>query len=268
MAYTDRAAEAIGGPRGGTTWFDCGDSFTLQNHASVTATTTNNLLPMQTVTRPNTFFLKGAYGTGPSTIETYYDVLNTTDNWIQSIYGFQLTLATSLAASTVLRLTMSVYGSVGTLAANLVAPTAVTTITLASGLTRPLPNGTVLTLTATDGTTATVTLSAAAVLGQTILSITSFTSAKTFNSAVAITWQVGNGPCFGWRSTADGDTGTPNFPGLVGIVSPAISANTSLVGNGTNLALPVQPGDSMFLNLKVDSTTLVIPIGNIQPLMT
>lgn len=268
MGLTDRRAESQGGPRGGTCWFDCGDSFTLQNHAAVTASVTANNLVAQIVTRPNAAFMNGS-----QLVTVNDDALDAT-NVIQTLYGFQISMGAVLAASSILTLSMSAYRSVGALGVQVTGGVAITAITLAApGLDQPLPSGSVLTLTNAAGNTQAVTLSAAAAFGQTILGINSVTPANTYAVGNQASWQVGNQAAFGWLNGAGG--GTPTFPAFISALSPALTGNTALITTGGsaagtvgNAGLPVQAGDALVVTLVTSSSTVSVPVCAIQPLLT
>jgi hypothetical protein len=267
VGLTDRRAESEGGPRGGTCWFDTGDSFTLQNHATITANTTLNQLCAQTVTRPNLAFLKG------SQLVTINDDALDATNVIQTLYGFQITMGAALAASAALTLSMSVYRVVGALATAITGGVAITSATLAApGLAQPLPSGSVLTLTNAAGNTQAVTLSAAAAFAQQILAINSVTPANSYAVGNMAVWQVGNQAAFGWLNSG---AGTPTFPAFASALGPPLTGNTSLITTGGsaagtvgNAALPVQAGDSLIVNLVTSAGTVIVPISNLQPLLT
>jgi hypothetical protein len=276
MGLTDRSSEAIGGPRGGTAWFDCGDSFTLagngtNGHTSFTVTTTlPGNIAAQTVTRPNSFYLN--YNQPLA----YQDFLDSTQ-LIQTLYGFQVTASAAMGAQTTLNLSMSVYRTVGTLSG--AGGAATTSVPLTNPLTQAIPSGSTLTITKVDssGTSASLTTSAVANAGATSIPITSanLTGYATLSN---ISWQVGNNPAFGWLASG---TGTPAFPLGVSVVTPIIAANTSLITsgvipwpapNGTTTAqtgcLPMQFGDGIVVTCTASSGTVTCQVLNIQPLMT
>lgn len=267
MGLTDRRAESQGGPRGGTCWFDTGDSFTLQNHATVTATTTPNNLVAQTVTRPNQAIMNGAL------LVTVNDEALDATNVIQTLYGFQITAGAVLAPASTLTLSLSVYRQIGSVQTALTNGVAVTNIALQAPLNQPLPSGSVVTLTNAAGNSTTATLSAAAAFGATNLAINSLTPANTYGVGSQITWQVGNQAAFGWLNGAGG--GTPTFPAFTSVLAPPLTGNTSLVTTGGSAAgtvgnsgLPVNAGDSLVVTLVTSSGTVVVPVSNLQPLLT
>jgi hypothetical protein len=279
MGLTDRSTQSIGGPRGGTTWFDCGDSFSLATIAgsttpsTVITTTQPGLIVCQTVTRPNPFI-----ATTLGTIVSYQDVLDST-NIVQTLYGFQVTSAVVMQSTIHLTLTMSVYRVVGLTSG--AGASGTTSITLKSALTQAIPDESTLTITKVDGsasTTATVGPDVGAFAGATTIPVDSVNLTGYADSSF-IVWQVGNGPAFGW--TAGAGAGTPAFPAGASIVAPAVAANTSLVTTGAigwggpggttaalAAALPVQAGDALVLNILTDSSTVTAQPMNIQPLMT
>jgi hypothetical protein len=100
MAMKDRAAESIGGPDGQSTWWDNGTSFTIQNHAAVSATTTPNNLIMGMVPIPSKA-IPG--GNNPDALATGLP--------IQSVSACYLALTAALTAQATLSLTMSIWRS-------------------------------------------------------------------------------------------------------------------------------------------------------------
>jgi hypothetical protein len=282
MGLTDRSSEAIGGPRGGTAWFDCGDSFSLATIAgsttpsTVITTTQPGLIVCQTVTRPNPFYLSSL-----SSSQTYGDVLDAT-NVIQTLYGFQVTAAVVMASSIHLTLTMSVYRVVGLTSG--AGASGTTSITLKAPLTQAIPDESTLTITKVDGsasTTTTIGPDVGVAAGATTIPVDSVNLTGYADSSF-IVWQVGNAYAFGWAAGAG--AGTPAFPVGASIIAPAnttpATGNSSLVagtaawpgpgGTTTALAagLPVQAGDALVLNIVTDSATVTAQPMNIQPLLT
>lgn len=269
MGLRERMEVSTGGPDGGPTWGDEGDGFTLQNHASVTASGTANLLPVQTITQPNTMLPNG---------QTQVDYL-TPGTSIQSLFGAQITPTTtsgaSFSAATNLTLALTVYRTLK-LGAALTNGVAITSLPLAYPLLSPMVSGATVVLTNASGTQ-TATLSAAAAAGSTSLAINSLTPSSTY--AVASTFavtQVGNGPCFGWLYNTgggftgfSGQNGTPQLAAQASVLMPSIGSNTALVTpvNGTGSFLPVAAGDVIVCLLQTSSSTVVLPIANIQPLL-
>lgn len=270
MGLPDRFTIAKGGPRQGTCWDDEGDSFTLQNHATISATTTvPGLFAAQTVTRPNPFIAAG------NVVESILETVDATQI-IQTLYGFQVTASVLQAALTNLTLTLSVYRTVGQQSG--AGASGTTSLPLKLALTGAIPSGSTLTITKVDGSASTtVTTSAAAARGDTSIAVTSV-NLTGYADGSNLSWQVGNNPAFGWIG---GSGGTPAFPVGVSVVSPAVAANTSLITSGAvawpspngvtaaNAAgIPVQWGDSLMLNCVTSSSTATVQVLNIQPLLS
>ncbi|HXA90641.1 MAG TPA: hypothetical protein VNW96_19155 [Mycobacterium sp.] len=271
MATTDRAGITRGGPRGGTEWADMGDSFTLQNHATVTATTTPNNLAAYTVTRPNAAILT-AQSAGGGVLQTVVDDFLDASNVIQTLYGFQVQASSVLAPQSTLTLSLSVYRQVGTLGVTVTGGVPITSITLAVGLTQPIPSGQTLTLTNAAGNTQVVTLSAAAVFGQKVIPISSVTPANTYAIGNPAVWQVGGQAAFGWLAAGGG---TPLFAAGASVLAPGLTGNTSLITTGGsaagtvgNSALSLQAGDSVVATIVTSAGTVVVPVCNVQPLIS
>jgi hypothetical protein len=250
MGLKERATISMGGPDGGSTWSDMGDGFTLQNHASVTATTTPNILPGQTITQPNTLIVGG--GAAPDQLQA--------GTAIQTLYGAQLTTPAGLAASSILTLAVSVYRNLG-LGTALASGVAITQINLKAPLISPMPSGQVISLSNVSGNTTSATLSAAAVIGQQIVFINSLTPANLYPVTSYAVVQVGNNQAFGWLNGAGG--GTPYIPLNASLLMPAIAANTAITNGGVAL----NPGDEIAVTLVTSSSTVSVPVCNIQPLI-
>jgi hypothetical protein len=266
MAITTRSAQSVGGPRGGTAWFDSGEGFLLATIAgsttptTVITTTQPGLIPMQVISRPNPFFL-----TTLGSVATNQDVLDPT-TILNTLYGFQVAASVVQAATIHLTLNLSVFRTVGLLSG--AGTSAMTSIPLKAALTQAIPTAATLTITRVDGsaTGTTLTLSAAAPAGATTLAVNSVNlSNAQFADGAYITYQVGGGPAFGWIAGAG--AGTPTFPVGATVMAPAIAANTSLVtpasatwlgpgGTATTAGIPLQAGDVLVLNVLTDSSTV------------
>jgi hypothetical protein len=249
MGLKERAEVAVGGPDGGSTWGDEGDSFTLQNHTAVTATTTANILPGQTITLPNTTLAGGL--AAPDQLQPGVA--------IQTLSGAQISSPAGLAAASNLTLALSVYRNIG-LGVALTASVAVTQLTLKAPLVSPMPSAQTIALTNSAGNTTTATLSAAAVVGQQIVFINSLTPANAYSTASYAIIQVGNNQAFGWLSSG---SGTPLFPVNATLSMPAIAANTAIINGG----IPLIPSDMIAVTLQTSSSTVSVPVCNIQPLI-
>jgi hypothetical protein len=248
MGLKERAEISVGGPDGGSTWGDEGDGFTLQNHATVTATTTANILPMQTITRPNTVLAGGL--SAPDQLQAGVG--------IQTLYGCQVSSPAGQAAFTNLSMTVGVYRNIG-LGVALASGVAITQLTLASPLVSPMPSGQTIALTSPSGSTTTATLSAAAIVGQQVVFINSLTPGAAYSTASYAIILVGNAQAFGWLASG---TGTPLFPVNSNLVMPALT-NTAIVNGGLTLS----PGDSICCTLVTASSTAVCAVSNLQPLI-
>lgn len=275
MALTERAIQSVGGPRGGSTWSDSGNGFAVSGGgtngpATFTATTTlPGLMAVQTIGRPNPFYLN--YGQGLAN----QDFLDSTQIF-QTLYGFQVSSSVVFAAAATLTMTMSVFRTVALLSGAGGNP--VTSMPIKAPITQAIPSGSTLTITNSAGTATSLTTSAITPAGATAIPISSV-SLAAFADSNSISWQVGNGPAFGWIAPA---TGTPVFPQGVSVVAPIVAANTSVITagalpwpapNGTTTAqagaLPLQAGDTLMLNLVTSSSTVAgIPLIDIEPIIT
>lgn len=270
MGLKERMEQSKGGPDGQSTWGDEGDGFTLQNHASVTATTTANWLPMQTITQVDTQLAGG---------EAQTDVL-TPGAAIQRLNGCQISFVTTAgavyAASAVLTLAVGVYRNIG-LGAALASGVPVTALTPAAPLLAPIPSGQTIALTNAAGNTTTATTSAAVTAGALNIPINSLTPANNYAAKTSYAaLLVGGMPCFGWLYTAGGgfagaagQTGTPVLPQNASMAMPAIGSNTALVTpvGGTGSYMQVLPGDLCSVLLQTSAGSVILPLANLQPLL-
>lgn len=275
MALTTRSAQAIGGPRGGTTWIDSGNDYSLGGSGTngpTTFTATTSLpgnIVIQTIPLPNPFY------DSVGNLLAVQDILDSS-NQIQHLYGFQVCASAAFSAQTTLTLEASVYRFVGTTASTF-APGTVTSIPLAAPLTQTIASGQTLTITHTGATNTTLTLSAQAAMGSSTLLVNSV-NLSSYAVGDWISWQVGGGAAFGW---VGGSGGTPVLPLGVPIVSPIIT-NTALVTTnaipwpgplGTTSAqtgaIGLHAGDSIVLNCVTSTSTVAsIPTLNISTLIT
>jgi hypothetical protein len=271
MGLPDRVGQAWGGPRGGTSWEDLGDSFTLQNHTTISATTSApGLFPAYTVTRRNPFYNNSGIAQSLNS-----DNLDQTD-LIQTCYGFQVSSSVVQAPLTNLTITLSVYRTIGTLAVN---PNAtVTSLILSLPLTQTIVTGSSVQLTnVTTGAVTTLTTSGSSPAGGTTLNITS--TAINIPVGSTLTWQVGNTYAFGWLGVSSGSGGTPAFPVGGSILAPANTSNPFVVVGPTGAGwfaqttiqtgfIPVQEGDVLMINTLTATGTATVNVLNIQPLIT
>jgi hypothetical protein len=248
MGLKERAEISVGGPDGGSTWGDEGDGFTLQNHATVSATTTPNILPMQTITQPNTVLPGGL--TAPDYLQPGVG--------IQTLYGAQISSPAGQAAFSNLSLTVGVYRNLG-LGTALASGVAITQLNLKTPLVSPMPSGQTIALTNPAGNTTTATLSAAAIVGQQVVFINSLTPGNAYSTASYAIILVGNAQAFGWLAAG---AGTPLFPVNSTLVMPALT-NTAIMNGGLTLA----PGDSICCTIVTASSTATVAIANVQPLI-
>jgi hypothetical protein len=274
MGLKERAEISVGGPDGQGTWGDEGDSFTLQNHTTISVTTTApGPFPAQTITRGNTIMAGNQLAP---------DTLPNAGAPIQTWSGIQVSNgATSMAAATNLNFYFRVCRNIG-LGTAITASVAITQITSGSPLVAPIPSGASIYLTNVTGNTQTVVTSAAVAAGQTIIPITSVTPGSAYptgtpglmngTSAVLAVGGLGTNltsstggaittdACFGWLVA---NTGTPLFPANGTVIAPALATNTAVV----NGMLTMCESDNLQVFLITGSSTFTMQVVNCQPLL-
>lgn len=267
------------GPDGGSAFVDNGDSFTLQNHGSITASTTLANFPMQTVTQADSQVAGGMTPGSPGSSLVPTSGVASAILPIQRLNGAQITLASVLVPTTTLAIGIRVMRSIDTLGSQIAAAGgALTSIPLARPLSTALVSGATFVLTnAAAGTAQTWTTSAAVAAGSLSIPVTSQTPSATFTAGTKLVFQVGNMPAFGWSPAAPpsgftgvgtSGTGTPTLPASGSVLLPAFSANAQVITPGNAGSYVVLfPGDDIELLLQTSSGTTAIPVGNVQPLI-
>lgn len=275
MALKELWEVSVGGPDGQGTWGDEGDSFTLQNHSTISMTTTApGAFPAQTVTRVNTALPGQSGGPLPGTLAA--------GAAIQTISGFQCSNGqTAMAAASNVNFGIRVTRNIGLGVA--LTNTTITSFVPGAPLLAPIPSGASIYFTNPTGTTFTAVTSALVPAGSTIVPVTSVSTGAAFpvgapgamaGTSVVLAvgglgTQITNATpqvpstgdlAFGWLVSG---AGTPVFPANSSVLMPALAANIAVV----NGMLPMAASDNIQVYLITTSSTFTMQVMTIQPLL-
>lgn len=261
MALSERLQSSTGGPSGGATWADTGESVPF---AQITNNSTTFTDAIVTVVSTVDQLAAGGVPTGD-----YLPVISGLQvQPIQRLTGGQLVMATLMASSNLQSFGLAVRRTCGFLNAQITnAGGAITTLPFTTNTS--LPAGAIINLTNVSGNTQAWTVSSAVSVpfGSVVTSIpvNSATPGNTYpattslgNVIVGAGTAEASGLAFGWIGTGAGSTGTPFIAAWQAASMPALTVNPWFDSTGDFYLFA---GDVVVYRYAVTSSSVTIPAG-------